>query len=192
MALLLIALLAAAGCSGPKPALPPPAAARFDRNPDGSTRYTDKDARFIVTYGRGWTLVDPPAVGQIFSIRTPDFAPATNPASRPSADFGTLGIAVQADPESKSDAQTLHEVSAGIADFVFNHGGTHVTIRPDQINGIEARQVRFTTGEKAAVCYVVVRRRTAVVLDAAAPAGRFEQFLPQVRAVAETLDVQDR
>jgi hypothetical protein len=183
--------IAAAGCAGQttKPAV---TTATFQPLPGGVTQYTDKDGRFSVTYGPDWRLVNPPAVGQVLSIRTGDFTPTTAPVSRPSADFGTLGIAVQADPESKSDAQTLHEVSAGIADFVFNHGGSKVTIRPDSIDGIEARQVRFVTGGKAAVCYVVVRRRTAVILDAAAPTARFEQFLPTVRAVAETLTVSER
>jgi hypothetical protein len=159
----------------------------------GPLSYTDQQSRFAVTCPSDWTRVNPPAVGQIFSARTPDFPPSTqpttSPSTRPAADFGTLGIALQEDPQSTSDALTLHDVSAGIADFAFNHGGTHVTIKPDKIDGIDARRIRFHTGGKSAVVVVVVKDHVAVIINATAPADRFDGYLPQVQAALDGMKI---
>ena len=185
---LIFALFAAVGCAG-RSDQQSRHVARTERLVDGSTRYTDDGGRFVVTYGPLWVRVDPPATGQVFSIRTPVFEPSTGPTSRRALDFGSLGITIQVDPESRTDDQTLHDVSAGIVDFVFNHGGDHVRIVPDRVGGVDARRVRFETGGKAAVCVVAVRNHVAVILDAAAPTDRFDRYLPAVQSVLDNLVV---
>ncbi len=158
--------------------------------------YTDHQSRFAVTCPSDWIQIDPPAAGQIFSARTPDFPPSTgpttSPSTRPAADFGTLGIAVQEDPQSASDELTLHDVSAAIADFAFNHGGAHVTIKPDNVGGIDARRIRFQTGGKSAVVVVVVKDHVAVIVNATAPADRIDGYLPQVQGVLDGMKVPAR
>ena len=161
-----------------------------------TTDYTDPQDRFSLTYPSDWTVVDPPAAGQVFSLRAPEPTPTTAPATTaPSKNFCILGVHVQDDPQAQSDRQTLMDVSAAVVDVVSHHGGGKVFIKPDTVGGLPARRVRFQTppedGGRSAVCIVVVKNHRAFVITAAGPADQFDAFLPKVEAALKTFKPGD-
>jgi hypothetical protein len=150
--------------------------------------FASDEFHFRLKYPADWLVPQKPIGGAVFSARTPALGPKD-------ARFGVVGLRIDQGPQNRSDHDTLMELSAAMAGYVFNHGGKKVTIRPDQLGGLPARRVRFISDEPSgpiATMYVVaVKHRIEYVFSIAAPAEKFDELLPEVEAMLKSFEVLD-
>jgi hypothetical protein len=135
-------------------------------------------------YPADWTVLDPPVNNQVLSMQTQ----APGKADR---NLGVMGLRINTGPETADDAQLLKEISGGMVDYLFNHGGKNIAIKPDKLGDIPARRISVDTDSAKAVYMVAVLHHTEYVFNIAAPADQMEKMMSAALEVIRSFKITE-
>jgi hypothetical protein len=150
--------------------------------------FDSNEFNFHLDYPDDWTVLEHPVNHQVFSMQT-------EPANAADKNLGVMGLRIDTGPASGNDSEILKQISGQMVDYLFNHGGKSIVIKPDQLGEIPARRIRFNTestaGTTTAIYIVAVHNRTEYAFQIAAPAEQIEKMLRGAEAVLKSFKVTE-
>jgi hypothetical protein len=142
---------------------------------------------FHLDYPDDWTVLEHPVNNQVFSMQTqaPDKA---------DQNLGVMGLRIDTGPANANDDQLLKQISGQMVDYLFNHGGKNIAIKPDKLGDIPARRISVdtttSTGTTKAIYIIAVQHHTEYVFNIAAPADQMEKMLPKAEEVVRSFKAE--
>jgi len=148
-------------------------------------RHFDSSAfNFHLDYPDDWTVLEHPVNNQVFSMQTQ--APG-----KADQNLGVMGLRIDTGPATANDDQLLKQISGQMVDYLFNHGGKNIAIKPDKLGDIPARRITLDTAASKAVYIVAVLHHTEYVFNIAAPADQMEKMMSAASEVIRSFRVNE-
>jgi hypothetical protein len=145
--------------------------------------YDNTQFNFHLDYPEDWTVLDHPVNNQVLSMQT-------EPPGKADQNLGVMGLRIDTGPADANDSELLKQISGQMVDYLFNHGGKNIAIKPDKLGDIPARRITVDTNASKAVYMVAVFHHTEYVFNIAAPAEQMEKMMSAASEVIRSFKVE--